>query len=167
MGSGKGVVPPVKVDLKSEKVSNQPEKNVKQKCFVSLSEVAIPTKQLQKLKQKTDVKDQNKEQEEQDDDDEEEDEEGSDEEEEEESDDDDESGDEEEVEPPQQQVKMPNKTPNKRKVMHVTTPGAAPKSSKAAVETASAKKRGRPTKADMVIREKERAAAIARGEPDP
>merc|ERR1711973_96815 len=129
---------------------------VKQKCFVSLSEVAIPTKQLQKLKQKTDVKDQK---EEQDDDDEEEDEEGA----------EDEEGsdeDEDEVEPPQQQVKMPNKTPNKRKVMHVTTPGAAPKSSKAAIETASAKKRGRPTKADMVIREKERAAAIARGEPD-
>ena len=57
--------------------------------------------------------------------------------------------------------------------MKVSTPGAPvfsktpAKSSGAAIDDGSSKKRGRPTRADMAEREKERRAAIARGEPDP
>merc|ERR1712060_449474 len=61
-----------------------------------------------------------------------------------------------------------------RKVMKVSTPGVnslPPPTKKTVMEgqgvTGSGKKRGRPSKAELVQREIERQEAIARGEPDP
>merc|ERR1712032_600077 len=59
-----------------------------------------------------------------------------------------------------------------RKVMKVATPGGtslspATKKSLIGEVTESGKKRGRPSKAEVAQREKERQEAIARGEPDP
>jgi len=81
------------------------------------------------------------------------------------------------MEPPQKVVKTPKPHPG-RKVMLVSTPGTGPALSKgtprkspvgkASVEPPSTgKKRGRPSRADLMQREQERQEAIARGEPDP
>merc|ERR1712210_189549 len=71
------------------------------------------------------------------------------------------------------EMKLLQKTPKVtiRKVMKVATPGSsslAPATKKTLMEvTESGKKRGRPSKAEVAQREKERQEAIARGEPDP
>jgi len=75
----------------------------------------------------------------------------------EEAEDDEEAEEEEEDEPPQVPVRTPARSLG-RKAMQVGTPGATPGTNK---------KRGRPSRAEMAEREKERQAAIARGEPDP
>jgi len=83
---------------------------------------------------------------------------------------------EDDVEPPQKIVKAPR--PAGRKVMQVSTPGTGttlkitPKKGAVekviAIETpSSGKKRGRPSRQDLMLREQERQDAIARGEPDP
>merc|ERR1712025_928618 len=78
-----------------------------------------------------------------------------------------------EVEPPAKVVKTPKVTI--RKVQYVVTPGSGaggdsapskmPFAGAGAVSTG--KKRGRPSRADLAIREQERQEAMARGEPDP
>merc|ERR1712037_73242 len=71
------------------------------------------------------------------------------------------------------EMKLLQKTPKVtiRKVMKVVTPGGSslpPATKKTLMEvTESGKKRGRPSKAEVAQREKERQEAIARGEPDP
>merc|ERR1712130_207413 len=72
------------------------------------------------------------------------------------------------------EMKLLQKTPKVtiRKVMKVATPGGSslpPATKKTLMEatTESGKKRGRPSKAEVAQREKERQEAIARGEPDP
>merc|ERR1712226_1448684 len=83
--------------------------------------------------------------------------------------DDDEEASEGEQDPKVQQKIGPKVTI--RKVMQVTTPGGGPRPSRreilAAEDKNALKKRGRPTKADLAIREKDREDAIARGDPDP
>jgi len=120
---------------------------------------------------------QGEEEEEEDEDAEDEEESNSDEEDEDESqdDDDEEEEDEEGDEPPQQVVKTP-KVPG-RKVMQVSTPGGPgvkgtpKKGAFANVEEieppSTGKKRGRPSRQDLALREQERQEAIGRGEPDP
>merc|ERR1712181_56879 len=97
-----------------------------------------------------------------------------------ESQEDDEEEEEEgdDVEPPQKVVKTP-KGPPGRKVMQVSTPGTGyspPKGTpkKGALARlqeeeppSTGKKRGRPSRQDLALREQERQEAIARGEPDP
>ena len=122
--------------------------------------------------------------EEEDEDDEDEDEDGEDEEEEDEGeeedgegedveDEDEDEDDESSVEALETPVKM-LKTPKVtiKKVSQVATPGAdsTPKKMPFAGDsayTASGKKRGRPSRADLAVREQERQDAISRGEPDP
>merc|ERR1712083_29037 len=72
------------------------------------------------------------------------------------------------------EMKLLQKTPKVtiRKGMKVATPGGtslppATKKSLMGEVTESGKKRGRPSKAEVAQREKERQEAIARGEPDP
>merc|ERR1719500_1392746 len=72
------------------------------------------------------------------------------------------------------EMKLLQKTPKVtiRKVMKVATPGGnslPPATKKTLTDglTESGKKRGRPSKAEVAQREKERQEAIARGEPDP
>jgi len=79
--------------------------------------------------------------------------------------DDDEEGDaaSEDFETPAKIPKTPKVTI--RKVMQESTPGGS--SSKQDTVTSTVKKRGRPSKADILQREKEREEAMARGEPDP
>ena len=119
---------------------------------------------------------------EEDEEDEEEDEDESEEEEDEDEEEEDEEEDEEEeVEEDEESsldavvVKTPKVTI--RKVMQVTTPGTAggkedstprkmPVPGSASVSS-TVKKRGRPSRADLALREKERQEALARGEPDP
>merc|ERR1712130_713138 len=81
------------------------------------------------------------------------------------------------IEPPQKVVKP--KGPPGRKVMQVSTPGTGPSPSKATPKKgpivrvqeieppSTGKKRGRPSRQDLLMREQERQEAIARGEPDP
>jgi len=113
------------------------------------------------------------------DDDEEEEDEDDDVEEEEEEEDSDEEDEEEEVddeenevdEPPAKIVKTPKVTI--RKVAQVSTPGGSNETTPKKMPFAGAgvmssgKKRGRPSRADLAVREKERQEAMARGEPDP
>merc|ERR1711875_173629 len=88
----------------------------------------------------------------------------------------DEEEDEEEVadiEPPQKVVKP--KGPPGRKVMQVSTPGTGPSPGKATPKKgpvaraqeieppSTGKKRGRPSRQDLLMREQERQEAIARG----
>ena len=75
-------------------------------------------------------------------------------------------------EPPTKIVKMPKVTI--RKIAQVSTPGTGsnettPKKMPfaGAGVMSTGKKRGRPSRADLVIREQERQEALARGEPDP
>jgi len=105
----------------------------------------------------------------------------SDEEEEDDSQDDDEEEEEgeegeDDIEPPQKIVKSPRA--QGRKVMQVSTPGGGSglkstpkKGAFAKVEAieppSTGKKRGRPSRQDLMLREQERQEAIARGEPDP
>merc|ERR1712083_240180 len=72
------------------------------------------------------------------------------------------------------EMKLLQKTPKVtiRKGMKVATPGGnslPPATKKTLTDglTESGKKRGRPSKAEVAQREKERQEAIARGEPDP
>merc|ERR1712096_591480 len=80
------------------------------------------------------------------------------------------------IEPPQKIVKSPRA--QGRKVMQVSTPGGGSglkstqkKGALARVEAieppSTGKKRGRPSRQDLLMREQERQEAIARGEPDP
>merc|ERR1719361_141624 len=72
---------------------------------------------------------------------------------------------------------VPTKTPKVtiRKVQQVTTPGSSSgkedstpaKVAFAGSASVSVKKRGRPSRADLALREQERQEALARGEPDP
>merc|ERR1711994_108771 len=74
-------------------------------------------------------------------------------------------------------TRSPAAMTSSRKVMQVRTPGALPvdaKLSTPSVEdnaspllSTAKKRRGRPTRAEMAEREKDRQEAIARGEPDP
>jgi len=105
--------------------------------------------------------------EEEDEDEDEDDEEGEDDQEE-----DEEEEEEDEVEPPPKVVKTPKVTI--RKVQQVVTPGSGdgnetPKKMPfaGALAVSTGKKRGRPSRADLALREQERQEAIARGEPDP
>merc|ERR1712098_779135 len=79
---------------------------------------------------------------------------------------------EDEVEPPPKVVKTPMVTI--RKVQQVVTPGSGdgnetPKKMPfaGALAVSTGKKGGRPSRADLALREQERQEAIARGEPDP
>jgi len=117
----------------------------------------------------TSIEDDDEEEDEEDDDvEEEEEEEESDEDDEEEEEDDDEN---EADEPPAKIVKTPKVTI--RKVAHVSTPGGSNETTPKKMPFAGAgvmssgKKRGRPSRADLAVREKERQEAMARGEPDP
>jgi len=117
--------------------------------------------------------------EEEDEDEDAEDEEDSNSEEEEEEEDSQEDDEEEvdDIEPPQKVVKP--KGPPGRKVMQVSTPGTGPSPGKATPKKgpvaraqeieppSTGKKRGRPSRQDLLMREQERQEAIARGEPDP
>merc|ERR1712079_419725 len=74
------------------------------------------------------------------------------------------------LETPVKMLKTPKVTI--KKVSQVATPGAdsTPKKMPFAGDsayTASGKKRGRPSRADLAVREQERQDAISRGEPDP
>merc|ERR1739842_239851 len=102
------------------------------------------------------------------DDDEEEDDEDDDVEEEEEEEERDEEDEEEADEPPAKIVKTPKVTI--RKVAHVSTPGGSNETTPKKMPFAGAgvmssgKKRGRPSRADLAVREKVRQEAMARGE---
>jgi len=78
---------------------------------------------------------------------------------------DEDESEEEEAAPVPTPAKRTPKTPPGRKIMKVRPPGSVRVATPDV--TASSKKRGRPSKADMAEREEERQAAIARGEPDP
>jgi len=89
-----------------------------------------------------------------------------------EDDEEEEAEDDNEVdEPPAKIVKTPKVTI--RKVAQVSTPGGSNETTPKKMPFAGAgvmstgKKRGRPSRADLAIREKERQEAMARGEPDP
>ena len=115
------------------------------------------------------------EEEEEEDEDESEEEEDEDEEEEEEEEDEEEAEEDEESSMEAVVVKTPKVTI--RKVMQVTTPGtgggkddSTPRKmpfAGAAGVSSTVKKRGRPSRADLALREQERQEALARGEPDP
>jgi len=127
---------------------------------------AMPMVQTQEVKDDEDEEDA-----------EDEEESNSEEEEEEDSQEDDEEEEVDDIEPPQKVVKP--KGPPGRKVMQVSTPGTGPSPSKATPKKgpivrvqeieppSTGKKRGRPSRQDLLMREQERQEAIARGEPDP
>ena len=96
---------------------------------------------------------------------------------EEEDEDEDEEEAEEDDESSVEATPVPMKTPKVtiRKVQQVTTPGSSggkedstpAKVPFAGSASVSVKKRGRPSRADLALREQERQEALARGEPDP
>merc|ERR1719481_973760 len=83
-----------------------------------------------------------------------------------------EEDDDEEASEGEQDVKPVARTPKvtTRKVMQVTTPGGGPRVSRkeavTEIDVKSGKRRGRPTKADMVMRERDREEANSKGDPD-